>query len=155
MQTNICSFGANRRNFKPAKICNTKVYLVLLHPCVTATFYKFLQSLKRSLNDRIINYQKLQERVAARASHFFAFFLRQRDYDGKLKFNHTKEQLIIEVKVDSHTQNSQATANAKQLSGGERSYTTVCFIMALWDAIQAPFRCLDEFDVFMVSRLKF
>ncbi len=113
--------------------------------------FHILQELKRSLTNRITNYQKLQERVATRASHYFTFFLRQRDYDGKLKFNHPKEQLIIEVQVDSHTQQSQATSNAKQLSGGERSYTTVCFIMALWDAIQAPFRCLDEFDVFMVS----
>ena len=82
---------------------------------------------------------------------FFSHFLKQRNYDGKLKFLHNEEKLIIEVKVDSHTQQSQATSNAKQLSGGERSFTTVCFIMALWDAITAPFRCLDEFDVFMVG----
>ncbi|EJW83824.1 hypothetical protein WUBG_05265 [Wuchereria bancrofti] len=35
------------------------------------------------------------------------------------------------------------------LSGGERTYTSACFVMALWQAMGTPIRCMDEFDVFL------
>ena len=37
----------------------------------------------------------------------------------------------------------------KVLSGGERSFVTVCYLLALCKKLQSSFHALDEFDVFM------
>ena len=47
-----------------------------------------------------------------------------------------------------HTKSIQDTG---QLSGGERSFTTIAFVLALGAALQTPFRLMVEFDVVMVS----
>ena len=42
-----------------------------------------------------------------------------------------------------------SSSDVSLLSGGEKSYTQMCLICALWDMMRPPFRCLDEWDVFL------
>ena len=43
----------------------------------------------------------------------------------------------------------EANVDLKSLSGGERSYSTVAFLLSLWSIVECPILFLDEFDVFM------
>lgn len=52
-----------------------------------------------------------------------------------------------EDKIMAATQSKEK--DPKSLSGGEKSFSTICLLLALWEAIGCPIRCLDEFDVFM------
>jgi chromosome segregation ATPase len=52
------------------------------------------------------------------------------------------------VQPDAATKSSKGR-QTKTLSGGEKSFSTICLLLALWEAMGSPVRCLDEFDVFM------
>lgn len=54
--------------------------------------------------------------------------------------------LQVEVNRSSH---GQSSTSLKSLSGGERSFSTLAFVLAMGRSILAPFHCLDEFDVFL------
>lgn len=72
-----------------------------------------------------------------------------RGYEGRLKFSHQKQRLDIQVKTDEAVQ--AARKDAKSLSGGEKSFSTVAFLLTLWESVNCPIRGLDEFDVFQDS----
>jgi structural maintenance of chromosomes protein 6 len=42
------------------------------------------------------------------------------------------------------TQKDQTGHKSKSLSGGEKSFSTICMLLALWDAMGSKIRCLDE-----------
>ncbi|XP_071837915.1 structural maintenance of chromosomes protein 6-like isoform X2 [Apostichopus japonicus] len=92
----------------------------------------------------------LQIRASTSANFRMRFIdlMHIRKMECKLRVNHQNETIDFEVQpTEGHKQSKSKDMRA--LSGGERSFSTVCFIMALWESMDAPFRALDEFDVFM------
>lgn len=69
-------------------------------------------------------------------------------YQGSINIDHVHKLLTLQVSPQNDNQNS--ITDTRSLSGGERSYSTVAFMLALWDCTNLPFYFLDEFDVFMV-----
>lgn len=49
----------------------------------------------------------------------------------------------------SEKENISKMTDTRSLSGGERSFSTVAFVLALWHHCSSPFKLLDEIDVFM------
>lgn len=84
----------------------------------------------------------------------FSNLIASRDYNGTLKFDHINQKLEIIVHPNKSKENCDAR-DLKSLSGGERSFSTVSFLLALWTIVESPLLFLDEFDVFMVNLIIF
>ena len=107
---------------------------------------KFLQQIGIYLEERHIAFNKMRTVIALRCAMDFNVLLSQRGFVGNLNFNHNQQQLTLLVKPND---NASQSSDLRALSGGERSFSTVCYVIALWQVIESPLRCLDEFDVFM------
>ncbi|GMH11174.1 hypothetical protein Nepgr_013015 [Nepenthes gracilis] len=83
----------------------------------------------------------------------FIGHLGKKGISGNIKVSYEEKTLLIEIKMPQDA-SSTAVRDTRGLSGGERSFSTLCFSLALHEMIEAPFRAMDEFDVFMdaVSR---
>ncbi|PYH63921.1 DNA repair protein SMC6 [Aspergillus vadensis CBS 113365] len=60
-----------------------------------------------------------------------------------------RSHISSRAKVEPDITKDSAGRGAKTLSGGEKSFSQVCLLLALWEAMGSPIRCLDEFDVYM------
>lgn len=107
----------------------------------------FIKSLDNVMNERLHVYSELRRFLSARCKYYFDSMLAQRGYSGNMTFDHKNETLSISVQPSKG--NKADLSDILSLSGGERSFSTVCFILSLWAITEAPFRCLDEFDVYM------
>ncbi|KAL8649422.1 MAG: hypothetical protein Q9210_004404 [Variospora velana] len=107
------------------------------------------QLLKSTLVNRKDRWKSFQRAITARARVQFMWMLSERNFRGRLLANHKEKKLDLQVEPDA-TKVGKGR-EAKTLSGGEKSFSTICLLLSLWDAMGAPVRCLDEFDVFMDS----
>ncbi|WZY74544.1 structural maintenance of chromosomes protein 6A-like isoform X2 [Brassica napus] len=79
--------------------------------------------------------------------------LGKKGISGQIKVSYEDKTLSIEVKMPQDATRS-GVRDTRGLSGGERSFSTLGFTLALHDMTESPIRAMDEFDVFMdaVSR---
>ncbi|KAL8735651.1 MAG: hypothetical protein Q9166_000820 [cf. Caloplaca sp. 2 TL-2023] len=110
---------------------------------------RLAQLLKTTLVNRKERWKLFQRAITARARVQFMWMLSERSFRGRLLANHKEKKLDLVVEPDP-TKVGKGR-EAKTLSGGEKSFSTICLLLSLWDAMGAPVRCLDEFDVFMDS----
>ncbi|XP_024535853.1 structural maintenance of chromosomes protein 6A-like [Selaginella moellendorffii] len=77
--------------------------------------------------------------------------LRRNLFHGRVQVDYESKTLKLEVCVPH---DSSSVKDMRSLSGGERSFCTLSFALALHGMTNASFRAMDEFDVFMddVSR---
>ncbi|XP_077147585.1 structural maintenance of chromosomes protein 6 isoform X2 [Ranitomeya variabilis] len=107
----------------------------------------FVRLLDDIMTQRYKTYQQFRRYLTLRCKFYFDSLLSQRAYSGKIAFDHKNETLAITVQPGEG--NKAALSDMRSLSGGERSFSTVCFVLSLWSIAESPFRCLDEFDVYM------
>ncbi|KAJ8735242.1 hypothetical protein PYW07_006862 [Mythimna separata] len=109
---------------------------------------KLVQETEVVTKDHLKHLYNIQIKIASLVQLSFQSRLRLRGFSGRMEIDHGEGSLEIQCSGRESSQR-RAAASTASLSGGERSYSTVAFIMALWDCVQLPFYFMDEFDVFM------
>jgi structural maintenance of chromosomes protein 6 len=121
---------------------------------------RYALSIKKGLEIRKTERSKMEDRTKRIVRQNFNLFLQSRGHRGKISFKRNDKgvsELIITTQMATHRTGDgdlHVTKDLRALSGGERSYTTLAFMLALAEVCQNPVRIMDEPDVFMddVSR---
>lgn len=105
----------------------------------------------------------------------FHRFLRERNFEGQLVIDHNNQKIQIHaapknemlddagvdqkpahlqkkkkgIKTEDGGDDQKQGRDPRSLSGGEKSFSQIAFLLAVWQAMGTRVRGLDEFDVFM------
>ncbi|KFD58480.1 hypothetical protein M513_00706 [Trichuris suis] len=108
-----------------------------------------LEDLSRQLENRDQFFLSLRRKVDTSMEDIFKSYITLRYKDSGLIIDHEKQLLEIYINGSSQGTTSTQFKSLRSFSGGERSFATICLLLSLWEITDLPFRCLDEFDVFM------
>ncbi|KAM3551984.1 hypothetical protein ARSEF4850_007602 [Beauveria asiatica] len=114
----------------------------------TENLDRMIDSLKGALTQRLSLWRQFQRQISARIRIQFNYLLSERGFRGKIDLRHKERKVVVQIEPDETRKNSGGR-DTKTLSGGEKSFSSICMLLSVWEAIGSPIRCLDEFDVFM------
>jgi structural maintenance of chromosomes protein 6 len=118
-----------------------------------ANSFSLETSLRKSLRERQLRWKFFRSMIARAAKSSFVYLLSERGFRGKMKIDHAGRKLDLAIQPDITSKDDTGRA-INTLSGGEKSFGQICMVIALWEAMGSPLRCLDEFDVFMDSVMR-
>ncbi|PRW20506.1 structural maintenance of chromosomes 6B isoform A [Chlorella sorokiniana] len=122
---------------------------------------KLYEAEEYALKLRIKKLKELDHNLEQVVNTKFRYYMWKKGHTGTIKLDRKARTLQLKVAVNAKgagggaqggeggAREVAAVKDLKQLSGGERSYTTVAFTLALGGQTDMPFRAMDEFDVFM------
>lgn len=70
-----------------------------------------------------------------------------KNFSASIEIDNQEKTLELKI-IPRDSQFVNAVSSTKALSGGERSYSTVAFLISLWRCVSHPFYFMDEYDVF-------
>ncbi|KAF2315816.1 hypothetical protein GH714_040356 [Hevea brasiliensis] len=116
-------------------------------------FREKLKACQEALDLRRNKFQRNSALLKRQLTWNFNGHLGKKGISGNIKVDYEGKALRVEVKMPQDA-SSSTVHDTRGLSGGERSFSTLCFALALHEMTESPFRAMDEFDVFMdaVSR---
>lgn len=122
--------------------------------CTSERFNPSPQTLRASLIVRLQRWQEFRRHIALRCKLVFGYHLSHRGYYGKVLFNHELGTLILKVQTDDQV-GTQTTRekDPRSLSGGEKSFSTICLLLSLWESIGCPLRCLGVLLALLLASL--
>ncbi|MBA0593172.1 hypothetical protein Gorai_010129, partial [Gossypium raimondii] len=109
----------------------------------------FAAACQKALDLRWKKFQRNASLLRRELTWQFNGHLGKKGISGQINVSYEEKTLSVEVKMPQDA-SSTIVRDTRGLSGGERSFSTLCFALALHDMTEAPFRAMDEFDVFMV-----
>lgn len=115
-----------------------------------------LKLLRTESRKRLGNWEAFKEHVQKTTSNMFNYYLSQRNHGGSVQFDDEKKEISFTWAKEASTfsknrrgSHETKAQDTRQLSGGEKSFTTLAFLLAMGEVMECPFRVMDEFDVFM------
>ncbi|KAL4440366.1 hypothetical protein ABPG75_003367 [Micractinium tetrahymenae] len=108
---------------------------------------KLLAVFHKGWSVRKAKFRELRASIATNVSKAFGQYLHYREHRGFVQVDYHAGRLALAVGPGG----KEPTSNMGSLSGGERSISSLAFILALGKEVNPPFHAMDEFDVFMDS----
>lgn len=127
-----------------ANLLNARKELKLFESKYTETIGVH-NSLQNAMSNRLQNLVQTTYLTFQEVESVFVGALKIRRFRGKIEFNVKKGTLTLKVA----TKEDGPLRAVESFSGGEKSYSQIAFLFAIWGPMHSRIRGLDEFDVFM------